>query len=590
MDNPRQDKAITTLLVIQAEFKAIELSLSYSAAEGGRIARGATSQSVKFNGDGAEVVAEPLEGYYFRGWSDGEENPNRKDLAVKSDISAVALFGKYMPLPERNGFEQGNFGEGWYTVSSGPTYNPWFLTTESQTELPKLEGTFAACNTKIMPMDSHTVADLYSPRYLLGDGWNSELIVSQTYAYQELYGEVFAMQIRVDEGVWTDVRAFTPVYIATPAVDVIPASELAGKRFFQLRWHYDAEWRYAVEVDNVAIAKPAAEKVTIAYEAVPKDAGTFDMELSDGTIQHGVAEQEVGQGDKPLAVKAVPAAEYKFVRWEDGGTDATLRLNHGVYSNYTQRAIFRGTDSVAITYRVVPEGAATFMVDDKLATQQTVATGSIAKPVTVVPSKGYALVFWSDNGDTALVHTMGRVDADATITAYLQPVYPVIFEVKDAQGLLPGAVVTVGDVSENTATDGKANLELPNGDYTFTVAKEGYNPTKGTLTVASKPQEIKVILGKNDNPNPPDPPIAVDGGALNQVLAMPNPFAGELTLTGMAMVERVELLNAQGVVEYAQSLQGEERVVLRLPNLPAGLYLLVLKGQGSQKTLRIVKQ
>ena len=590
MDNPRQDKAITAPLESQAEFKAIELSLSYSAAEGGRIASGATSQSVRFNGDGAEVVAEPFENYYFRGWSDGEENPNRKDLAVKADISVIALFGKYMPLPERNGFEQGNFGEGWYTVSSGSTYNPWFLTTESQTELPKLEGTFAACNTKIMPMDSHTVSDLYSPRYLLGDGWNSELIVSQTYAYQELYGEVFAMQIRVDEGVWADVRAFTPVYIATPAVDVIPASELAGKRFFQLRWHYDAEWRYAVEVDNVAIAKPAAEKVTIAYEAVPKDAGTFDMELSDGTIQHGVAEQEVGQGDKPLAVKAVPAAEYKFVRWEDGGTDATLRLNHGVYSNYTQRAIFRGTDSVAITYRVVPEGAATFMVDDKLATQQTVATGSIAKPVTVVPSKGYALVFWSDNGDTALVHTMGRVDADATITAYLQPVYPVIFEVKDAQGLLPGAVVTVGDVSENTATDGKANLELPNGDYTFTVAKEGYNPTKGTLTVASKPQEIKVILGKNDNPNPPDPPIAVDGGALNQVLAMPNPFAGELTLTGMAMVERVELLNAQGVVEYAQSLQGEERVVLRLPNLPAGLYLLVLKGQGSQKTLRIVKQ
>lgn len=592
MDNPRQDRAITTPCEIQAEFKAIELSLSYSAAEGGRIARGATSQSVKFNGDGTEVVAEPLEGYYFRGWSDGGENPGRKDLAVKSDISVVALFGKYMPLPERNGFEQGNFGEGWYTVSSGPTYNPWFLTTESQTELPKLEGTFAACNTKIMPMDSHTVSDLYSPRYLLDEGWNSELIVSQTYAYQELYGEVFAMQIRVGEGAWTDVRAFTPVYIATQAVDVIPASELAGKRFFQLRWHYDAEWRYAVEVDNVAIAKPkpAAEKVTIAYEAVPKDAGTFDMELADGTFQHGVAEQEVNQGDKPLAVKAIPAAEYKFVRWEDGGTDATLRLNHGVYSSYTQRAIFRGTDSVAITYRVVPEGTATFMVDGKQTALQTVVTGSVAKPVTVVPNKGYGLVFWSDNGDTELVHAMGRVDADATITAYLQPVYPVIFEVKDANGLLSGAVVTVGDVSKNTATDGKANLELPNGDYTFTVAKEGYTPTKGTLTVASKPQEIMVVLEKNDNPNPPKPPIAVDGGALNQVLAMPNPFVGELTLTGMAMVERVELLNAQGVVEYAQSLQGEERVVLRLPNLSAGLYLLVLKGQGQQKTLRIVKQ
>ena len=71
---------------------------------------------------------------------------------------------------------------------------------------------------------------------------------------------------------------------------------------------------------------------------------------------------------------------------------------------------------------------------------------------------------------------------------------------------------------------------------------------------------------------------------------MPNPFAGELTLTGVAAVERVELLNTQGVVVYAQLLQGEERVVLRLPNLPAGLYLLVLKGQGEQKTLQVVKQ
>ena len=71
---------------------------------------------------------------------------------------------------------------------------------------------------------------------------------------------------------------------------------------------------------------------------------------------------------------------------------------------------------------------------------------------------------------------------------------------------------------------------------------------------------------------------------------MPNPFVGELTLTGVSAVERVELLNAQGIVVYTQSLQGEERVVLRLPNLPAGLYLLVLKGQGQQKTLRLVKQ
>ena len=78
------------------------------------------------------------------------------------------------------------------------------------------------------------------------------------------------------------------------------------------------------------------------------------------------------------------------------------------------------------------------------------------------------------------------------------------------------------------------------------------------------------------------------GSLLADAQAMPNPFRGELTLTGVAKAEAI--LDAVGAVVYTQGLSGESRAVLQLEGLPAGLYMVVLKAQDETRTLRVVKQ
>ena len=80
------------------------------------------------------------------------------------------------------------------------------------------------------------------------------------------------------------------------------------------------------------------------------------------------------------------------------------------------------------------------------------------------------------------------------------------------------------------------------------------------------------------------------GSLLADAQAMPNPFRGELTLTGVAKAESVAILDAAGAVVYTQALRGESHAVLQLDGLPAGLYMVVLKAQGETRTLRVVKQ
>lgn len=52
----------------------------------------------------------------------------------------------------------------------------------------------------------------------------------------------------------------------------------------------------------------------------------------------------------------------------------------------------------------------------------------------------------------------------------------------------------------------------------------------------------------------------------------------------------MQLLNAHGVPVYAQTLEGNDKVSLPVTGLPAGVYIFQLEGQGTQRTVRLVKR
>ena len=72
--------------------------------------------------------------------------------------------------------------------------------------------------------------------------------------------------------------------------------------------------------------------------------------------------------------------------------------------------------------------------------------------------------------------------------------YDVTFHVTSNGNDLEGAMVTIGNDSIATNNAGLAVFNLQDGDYTYTVTKDGYAEEEGSFTVAGEPMQIEVEM------------------------------------------------------------------------------------------------
>ena len=103
----RTDSNVTSDITVTAEFRRIELTLTYTAGTGGSIT-GETSQTVLYGESGTAVTVVPEEGYVFVRWSDGVTTATRTDSNVTSDITVTAEFAPdadYKPFAGGDGSE-----------------------------------------------------------------------------------------------------------------------------------------------------------------------------------------------------------------------------------------------------------------------------------------------------------------------------------------------------------------------------------------------------------------------------------------------------------------------------------------------------
>ncbi len=76
-------------------------------------------------------------------------------------------------------------------------------------------------------------------------------------------------------------------------------------------------------------------------------------------------------------------------------------------------------------------------------------------------------------------------DADVNVTATLQTLYTVTFEVENTDAeLVIGATCSAGGKSAATVSTGKAVISLPRGIYAYTVTHPDYRPLSGTFATA----------------------------------------------------------------------------------------------------------
>ena len=489
-DNPRVDSNLTASSEFKAFFSARTYSLSYRIGEGGRIVSGDLQQQLAYDADGSRVEVAPEDGYWFIGWSDGRISAIRTDRKVKGDISVTARFGKYYQLPGMCNFEQQDFTEGWYTESRGTVHNPWTITNAGQAGCAPLTGYFAACKSDGLDPELHTISYLYSPRYILGDNWEGALIVSMNYA-AKMFQQVdrFELQVRVGEGAWKILQKFDVSAYPALARVVVKAQELVGKPFVQFRWLYDAPTSsFAVEVDNIAIAKRTPGDLTLRYAAEPAAGGSFAKVNADGSQQLGIEEQRIEQGHAPVDIVAIPAAGYEFVSWSNGDTTPQLHIESSVFAECTYTAYFRDATLAQLSYRALPEGAGTVTVEGSEGSEQTVVKGGDAKLATAIPAAGYRFVRWDPSGITTPAWRQSQVRESMMITAVFEPIEEVDaqFTVLDeAANPLQNATIQVEDKSLYTDAAGRATTRLAVGSRQFRTHLEGYAPSSGYINVTS---------------------------------------------------------------------------------------------------------
>jgi S-layer domain protein len=512
-DNPRVDRNVMASQEVKAIFEPQQFTLEYGVEMAGNGAGGTVEgnvhQTVPFGTSGTEVEAKPAAGSFFGGWSDGVRTAKRSDGA--KNLQVKAIFGNLATLPHANSFGDGSLGDGWYTISTGPDYNPWSVVSLAQSNVEALEGYFAACNSEKFGSEGHTQSSLYSPVFTGIGALTQDLHVAMTYAFEESLqdanadGKEFALQMSVDGKEWKNLLPFEAGVELNNTSVTIPKKRFKGAHTIQLRWRYDAKWGLAAEVDNVLVQvkdwdDDTGDEVRVTCKANPANAGTF---VVDGTGDDA-GELNVARGDVlPDGIRAVAAEGYEFTGWSTGSADSVLRIVHELFRDEEYTANFRELAKPLVTFRSQPAEGGVCKVAGNTVASLEVNRGDVIE-TTAVPQADYRFAYWVDNGSTQATRTV-TVDASRTLIAAYEKVvlYEASFMVTDHAGKpLDGARVKVAD-QELTTVGGsaKTTATLQEGEYPFRVELDGYFPVEGVLKVGKFFRDAKVVMRK---------PVAVD--------------------------------------------------------------------------------
>ena len=167
-------------------------------------------------------------------------------------------------------------------------------------------------------------------------------------------------------------------------------------------------------------------------------------------------------------------------------------------------------------------------------------------------------------------------DIESAATKYI-----VTFTVKRSDGTtaVDGATITVtGQGNVTTDASGVATMELPDGDYTYTVVKSGFDTKNGNFTVSGASINVDITLIQTGVPTNPIAKLSV----------YPNPFTDRIYFTG-AEVTRVVITSVIGQVVLDRQVENSESIDVN--SLERGIYLIRFYNSKGESVLRkLVKE
>ncbi|MFA5646792.1 MAG: InlB B-repeat-containing protein [Bacteroidales bacterium] len=561
--NPRTDANVTADITVAAEFAQdaapVTFTLTYTAGANGTLT-GEVIQTVEEGADGTAVTAVANAGYHFVQWSDGVTIAERTDTEVTADITVAAEFAKdSAPVT--------------YTLTYAVGANGTLTGEAIQTVEEGADGTAV---TAVANAGYHFVqwSDGLTANPRTDENVTGDITVAAEFAEDAVSVTYTLTYTAGTNGTLTGEAIQT----VEEGADGTAVAAVANAGYHFVKWSDDktANPRTDANVtaDITVVAEFAEDAGSVTY-TLTYTAGT------NGTLT-GEVTQTVEEGANGTAVTAVPAAGYHFVKWSDGLT-ANPRTDIGVTGDVTVEAEF-AEDAVPVTYTLTYTAGANGTLTGEVT--QTVEEGANGTAVTAVANAGYHFVKWSDGVETAK-RTETNVMANLSVTAEFAedavPEYTLTFELVGAnQTPVVGATITINEQDLTSNNEGKAEISLANGNYTYTISLEGYEAVTDEVTIIGENQTVKVDMVK----------LGLEDNMLSDVKVYPNPFTHRLVIANASNVNRIVVTNLIGQpMQVSTQVNANSEWVISTTSLKSGIYIVTLYSTDGKRVVRkVVKE
>ena len=139
-------------------------------------------------------------------------------------------------------------------------------------------------------------------------------------------------------------------------------------------------------------------------------------------------------------------------------------------------------------------------------------------------------------------------------------------------------------------------------DWTSAPAGIAFDNATAASTAFTMPAHNVTVTANYEPITPPDPPTNVEENVLSELKIYPNPFTGNVRITGAgAAVEtrhatsvqiqmqiQMQVINAAGALVHTQMIESDDETI-RLEHLPAGVYMFRFEKDGNVRIERVVK-
>ena len=314
----RKELDVQSDMSLTASFEPKSFSLTYTAADGGRI-DGATQQQVPHGHNGTEVLAAPAMGYIFTGWSDGRTDNPRTDCNVVRSVSVQAQFANQLMLTYTASAGGSIAGDASQTITPGTDAQPvealpsagyhFVCWSDGRTDNPRTDCSVRA-NINVQAIFSNLWSVSYTAQpggSIAGDAAQQVLHAADATAVEAIpaTGYTFAG--------WSDGRTDNPRTDRSVQADMRIEALFAPQMF----------------------SLSATTNLGVKYSSF----GIPTLQVPYATIDNAEQMLPYGSNSQPVLVRPEPGVE--FLRWSDGNIDNPRVFN--IVGDTTPQAVLQAS-------------------------------------------------------------------------------------------------------------------------------------------------------------------------------------------------------------------------------------------------------